>query len=208
MRRMWGVAAQTLTRLLPLWIAVIGNCTAEPVKSLIELRHQDVVMQEWDLSCGAAALTTILRYQHDDPVTEKEVALALVDRPEYLENPDLVRVRQGFSLLDLKRYVDARGYRGVGLGQLTLANLVERAPIIVPISAIGYNHFTVFRGRMGNRVLLADPAWGNRTMTLQRFRDVWIDYPEIGHVGFIVEATAGVTSNRLAPRAELFPTFN
>jgi len=34
-----------------------------PVKSLLEMRRERVVVQEWDLSCGAAALATILHYQ-------------------------------------------------------------------------------------------------------------------------------------------------
>ena len=33
-------------------------------------------MQEFDLSCGAAALATILRYQHGDAVTERERSTA------------------------------------------------------------------------------------------------------------------------------------
>jgi uncharacterized protein len=44
-------------------------------------------------------------------------------RSEYLNNPLLVRAREGFALLDLKRYVDGRGYEGVGLGELTMPDL-------------------------------------------------------------------------------------
>lgn len=173
------------------------------VKSLLEMRRENVVVQEWDLSCGAAALTTILNYQHGDPVTEREVALSLIKRDEYIAQPELVVIRQGFSLLDLKRFVDARGYKGVGLGKMTLENLVERAPVIVPISTHGYNHFVVFRGVVGNRVVLADPAWGNRTMLTAKFERAWIDYGEIGKVGFVVERTDGLTPpNALAVRPE------
>ena len=38
------------------------------------MRHDKVVVQEWDLSCGAAALATILNHQYDDPVSEREIA--------------------------------------------------------------------------------------------------------------------------------------
>jgi uncharacterized protein len=173
------------------------------VKSLLEMRRENVVVQEWDLSCGAAALTTILNYQHGDPVTEREVALSLIKRDEYIAQPELVTIRQGFSLLDLKRFVDGRGYKGVGLGKMTLENLVERAPVIVPIETHGYNHFVVFRGIVGNRVVLADPAWGNRTMLTAKFERAWIDYGEIGKVGFVVERTDGLTPpNALAVRPE------
>ena len=122
---------------------------ARPVTSLAEIRKRNVAIQEWDLSCGAAALATILKYQHGDPVSEREIATRLMSRAEYLENPMLVRLRQGFSLLDLKRFVDDRSYNGVGLGELTLEHLVARAPMIVPINAYGYQHFVVFRGMLG-----------------------------------------------------------
>ena len=128
-----------------------------PVKSLLEMRHDRVTIQNWDLSCGAAALTTILNYAYDDPVSERDIAKALIARDRYVDNPGLVRAREGFSLLDLKRYVDARGYRGIGYGKLKLDHLIERAPIIIPIRSNGYSHFVVFRGGQGNRILLAEP---------------------------------------------------
>ncbi len=173
-----------------------------PVRSFLEMRRDKVVVQEWDLSCGAAALATILNYQHGDPVSEKEIASGLINREEYLANPLLVQAREGFSLLDLKRYVDDRGYEGVGYGQLTLDHLIERAPIMVPVNFNDYNHFVVFRGVRGNRVLLADPAFGNRTMLIEKFEDGWIDYPDFGRVGFVVTRPDGAAPpNRLIPRA-------
>lgn len=172
------------------------------VKSLLELRHERVIVQNWDLSCGAAALATILNFQYEDPVTEREIARALISRDQYIDNPSLVQVRQGFSLFDLKRYVDARGYRGIGYGRLELNNLIESAPVIVPVRLNGYSHFVVFRGKRGNRVLLADPAWGNRTLTIDEFEAEWLPYPEFGRVGFVVAQRDGtLPGNRLAPRA-------
>jgi hypothetical protein len=197
--------------LIYFFLSAPSGATERVVRSLLEMRHDKVVMQEWDLSCGAAAITTLLRYQHGDPVTEREVATALMNRDIYIENPLLVQIREGFSLLDLKRYVDARGYAGLGFGKLTLADLARRAPIVVPISVSGYNHFVIFRGHMGNRVLLADPAWGNRTMTVEQFEEAWIAFPEIGHVGFVVEtkdSVVGQSSGLLLPRPDDFPTLN
>ena len=170
------------------------------VKSLLEIRHERVVIQDWDLSCGAAALATLLNYQHGDLVSEREIAEGLIERQEYIANPLLVRARHGFSLLDLKRYVEERGYQAIGYGKLTLADLVEQAPIIVPVNFLGYNHFVVFRGMRGNRVLLADPAFGNRTMHVAKFEAAWLDYEEFGKVGFVVALADGTESpNRLAP---------
>jgi uncharacterized protein len=191
------------------WWQLSAGPPHPPVRSLLELRQDRVVTQRWDLSCGAAALATILNFQHGDRVSEREVGLALIRRPEYLADPQLVNRRRGFSLLDLKRYVDARGYEGKGYGRLQLADLEARAPIMVAVDTHGYSHFVVFRGRLGNRVLLADPAFGNRTMTVMRFMRAWVDYPELGRIGFVVERRDGRTlPNRLAPRAGDFVTLH
>ncbi|WP_218918038.1 C39 family peptidase [Noviherbaspirillum massiliense] len=183
-----------------------GAEAGEPVvKSLLEMRHENVVIQKWDLSCGAAALATLLRYQHGEDVTEKEVAVALMKREEYIRNPQLVQSREGFSLLDLKRNADSRGYLGNGYGRLQLKDLVAKAPIIVPIHTNGYNHFVIFRGVRGDRVLLADPAWGNRTMRVDEFTEKWIDYPSLGHIGFTVQRRDDVPPpNQLAPQGQDF----
>lgn len=178
---------------------------AGPVKSLLEMRQERVVVQQWDLSCGAAALATLLKYQYGEPVSEREIALALVRREEYLANPTLVAVRQGFSLLDLKRVADGRGHSGIGLGNLTLDALVERAPLIVPVNLHGYNHFVVFRGVLGGQVLLADPAWGNRTLPVEAFERAWIAYPQTGKLGFMVARPDGTPGpSMLAPRPRDF----
>jgi uncharacterized protein len=224
-----------------------------PVRSLLEMRREGVMIQNWDLSCGAAALAILLRYEFGEPVTEKEIARGLMRRSEYVAHPELLQVREGFSLLDLKRYVESYGvqpaasyllrkkkplrsnagglppatsrkasrsakrstsapariasiYKGEGLGQLGLNDLIERAPIMVPINALGYNHFVVFRGVIGNRVLIADPAWGNRTMTIDKFQRLWLDYGEpMGHVGFVVaRADRRKPLNSLQPKPSEF----
>jgi predicted double-glycine peptidase len=189
-------------------LAVVGAAEAAsrpPVRTLYEMRTDNVILQEWDLSCGAAALATILNFQHGDAVNERQVALGLMGRPEYVADPDLVRIRQGFSLLDLKRYVDARGYRGVGYGRMEFDDLLERAPLLVPLNLGGFNHFVVFRGMLRDRVLLADPAYGNRTIPREKFEWAWLDIPEMGKVGFVVERRDGLAPpNRLAPDPQEF----
>lgn len=183
---------------------------AAPVRSVLELRHHDVVIQTWDLSCGAAALATLLKYEWGEPVTEKQVANGLMGRREYIQNPKLVQICEGFSLLDLKHYVQVHGFKGEGLGQLDFNDLIDNAPIMVPVDALGYNHFVIFRGVMGDRVLLADPAWGNRTMTIDKFKRMWLDYGKpMGHVGFIVESAHGsAPTNRLRPTSSDFVMFD
>ena len=194
----WAVAAALMSVAPP-------TQAAEPVRSLLEIRQERTIVQNWDLSCGAAALATLLNYQHGDRVTEREVAIGLIGRDRYVQNPELIRIQNGFSLLDLKRFVDERGYEGIGFGGLELDDLDRYAPIIVPISTVGYDHFVVYRGRMGNRALISDPAFGTVTMPLRKFQRAWLDLDVLGHVGFIVAGRNGqVPPNALAPRANEF----
>ena len=185
-----------------------NDSSTQPVISMLEKRHKNVVLQQWELSCAAAALATVLRYQHNMPVTERMVALGMIKREEYLSNPDLLRFRQGFSLLDLKRYVDKLGFDGQGLGQLQFEDLLNHAPIIIPIITRGFPHFVVFRGATINDVLIADPAFGNMTMPIYKFKDAWIKYEAIDHVGFVVTNAGKLAApGRLSAQAMDFVRF-
>jgi len=164
----------------------------KPVRSLLEMRQENVVIQQWDASCGAAALATILTYQHGDPVSERKIAEGMLQRTDPLR----VKVRGGFSLLDLKRFVESRGYTGDGFSNVSLDDLLKLGPSIVPVRLSGYSHFVVFRGVIDDNVLLADPGFGNRTVPRGRFEANWVD-----NVAFVVGRPNGLTApNRLTPR--------
>ncbi|MFT5590755.1 MAG: putative double-glycine peptidase [Bradyrhizobium sp.] len=198
-----------MTTLIPPWrllgctlLCLHSVAAAAPriVTSLLELRQQHVIVQKFDLSCGAAALATLLRFQHGEPVTERDVATGLMRRSDYIDDPGLIRRREGFSLLDLKRYAQSRGYDGLGFGNLGLEDLMRDAPLMVPVNLHGYNHFVIFRGSVNHRAVLADPAWGNRSMPLDEFLRAWIDFPQLGRIGFLIRRRDGqpATDNLLA----------
>jgi len=168
--------------LLCLLCVACGSALAEPVRSLREIRQEKVVIQQWDTSCGAAALATLLRYQHGLAVSEKEIAEAMLRRTTPLK----VKTRGGFSLLDLKRYADSQGLEGVGYMSLALDDLLDMAPAIVPVVVRGYPHFVVVRGRAADDMLIADPAFGNRTMDVRSFEKAWQ-----GGIGFAVRRRDG-----------------
>jgi hypothetical protein len=94
------------------------------------------------------------------------------------------------------------GFQATGYGGLSLDELVGLAPVIAPIRVFGFGHFVVVRGRMGDRLLLADPAFGNRTMTEREFRRAWTS-----GVGFvIVPPGEPKPANRIGAPPELFLT--
>jgi predicted double-glycine peptidase len=148
------------------------------VRSMAEIRDTDVLRQRWDYSCGSAAISTVLTYFLDDPTPETAVVVSILRRTD----PVRVRSRGGFSLLDLKNYLTRRGYTSSGFADLDLDDLSDFAvPPIVPISLKGFDHFVVFRGHYGDRVVLTDPAFGNLTMSASRFIELWKD-----GIGFVV----------------------
>src|SRR5690242_5883234 len=125
------------------------------VKSWRELRTQNVVMQQRDYSCGAAALATILRHHWGDNVTETGLLLATLQMLTADEMRD--RIRKGLSLTDLRRLATRIGYFAT-IGRLDYEQLREvKIPLLVGIIVDGYDHFVVYRGTDGYYIYLADP---------------------------------------------------
>jgi uncharacterized protein len=147
----------------------VSAAPRKPVRSMLELRRERVVAQRWDLSCGAAALSTILTYDLGDPVAEPEVVATLLRSTD----PQRIAENGGFTLLDLKRYATARGHVATGYANVAFPALASLAPAIVPTMLDGKPHFMIFRGFVGDRVHLADPSYGNRTLSFGEFRAIW-----------------------------------
>ena len=149
----------------------VGHAQQQQYTSLKEMRERGVVMQQWETSCAAATLATVLTYGFRDAVTERYVVAKMLDKTDAAK----VKAQGGFSLLDMKHFVEERGYEGRAYKNLSFKDLkVFQAPI-VPINNYGYNHYVVFNGVQGDEVLLADPAFGNRKMRLSRFNEVWME---------------------------------
>jgi predicted double-glycine peptidase len=157
------------------------------------MRQHKVVVQQWDISCGAAALATVLRYHLGDPVTERQVAQGMLRSTDPLR----VRTRGGFSLLDMKRYAQGRGFEAEGYGGLTLEHVRKLAPLIVPMRIANYDHFVVLRAISGGYALIADPAFGNRKLRVEEFQSLWH-----GQLGFVLKGAA--QPSELRPRSDDF----
>jgi predicted double-glycine peptidase len=154
---------------LLLSLSALAQDKRTPIRSLAEIRHETVIMQKWDMSCGAAALATLLTYDLSDPVTEREVATAMLHRTD----PIRIRIRGGFSLLNMKQYVVQRGYQAEGYGNLRRNDLAGLLPAIVPVEFHGYDHFVVVRAIQDGMVWLADPSFGKRKIDAATFEQAW-----------------------------------
>jgi predicted double-glycine peptidase len=140
-----------------------------PVRSLLENRQENVVIQRWDNSCAAAALATVLTYDLGFPVTEERVAREMMKQTDPLR----VKYRGGFSLLDMKKYAAQVGFKSDGYSGMSLTDLAEQVPMIVPVRVRGYHHFVVVRHADEKEVQIADPAYGNYRVKSPRFVANW-----------------------------------
>ena len=159
------------------------------LRSVKALRDKDLVRQQSDYSCGAAALATILRYGFGENVTEREILVQLFDLLS--EEDKIVSRREGFSLRDLQRVAQARHYKAEGfrLDARDLSTL--GGPVIVFIQPRGYKHFAVLRGVKGDRMYLADPSRGNIRVPTYTFLEQWLQDDGKGII-FVVEPETGV----------------
>ena len=148
------------------------------VETFKEQRFHNVVAQGFDFSCGAAALATVLKYAYGMNLTEHQVFVAMYavgDRAQ-------IRSR-GFSLLDMKKYLDTIGYNGLGYRVKPEALFDLKVPVIVLLNMSGYEHFVVLRKATPDYMYVADPALGNRMMAYETFMNDWVQEAVFAVVG-------------------------
>ncbi|WP_367346598.1 C39 family peptidase [Stenotrophomonas bentonitica] len=145
-----------------------GAVFNQKVESMQERRFRNMVRQHTDYSCGAAALATILRYAYHLDADEGTVIEGMMG----VSDPELVHQR-GFSLLDIKRYVESLGMRGRGyrVDENRLRSM--RIPGLVLMDVRGFRHFVVLKQVRDDVVDVADPILGNRSIPLNEFLESW-----------------------------------
>lgn len=150
-------------------LAVGGARFHVPAGSIKEMRFRSTLRQQYDFSCGSAALATLLTHHYGYPVGEQQVF------EHMYRNGDQQKIRKhGFSLLDMQRFLAARGFRGDGF-QLPLHKLADAGlPAIVLVADKGYHHFVVIKAIEGGRILVGDPSSGARSLTQAAFEAIWV----------------------------------
>jgi predicted double-glycine peptidase len=148
-----------------------GTRIGVKLKSINEIRWENIVRQQVDIGCGAAALATILTYYFDFPATEMEMFEPLLNLALKEAGPDVEQV--GFSLRHI-RDVAAQGGLAAAAFRVAESDLHQvKIPGIVRITIHGYDHFAVFKEARGGHVYLADPAFGNTSYRLADFSRIW-----------------------------------
>lgn len=138
------------------------------ISSMAERKFETVVRQQYDFSCGSAALATLLTHHYARPTSETDAFTAM------WEVGDQNRIRElGFSLLEMKRYLETLNLIADGF-VLSIDRIQEiGVPGIALIEVNGYRHFVVIKGVTDRNVLVGDPSAGILSMPRDVFAERW-----------------------------------
>ncbi len=163
------------------WFSSTATAFNVEVRSMQELKFLETVRQGFDFSCGSAALATLLSFHYERPTTEFEVFESM------WESGDKEKIQKdGFSMLDMKRYLEQEGLRADGykipvtrIAKVGVAGLILLAKMETP-------HFVVVIGAENGELLLSDPARGIWNMSVEEVERLW------NGVFFVVRQNASV----------------
>jgi predicted double-glycine peptidase len=158
-----------------------------PVSSWSEMRNDGVVRQQFDFSCGAASMATVMRYFYNRDVGERGIvgdvlaAKGVNAGARELEASDFA-----LSFADLSDYATTKGFKGIGMA-LDIDSLRKlTVPVIIYIKIRNFEHFTVFRGIGEEFVHLADPSFGNMKVKLEKFKEMFYQREDLKYPGRIL----------------------
>ena len=144
-----------------------GGAFSVPVVSMKEQRFQKTLHQQYDFSCGSAALATLLTHHYNFPVSEQDVFREMFTRGDQAKIK-----KEGFSLLDIKNYLANHGFDADGYVAELDKLSVAKVPAIVLVKEQGYYHFVVVKGLRDGRVLIGDPSSGTRAISRSKFAEI------------------------------------
>ncbi len=160
----WLRISRHLTALL-LLVALSPCSMALEVRSWMSIRSQGVVLQELDMSCGAASIAMVLDRLYGQRISEEKVL-------EVMETGPLAA-----TVSEMVKAIDALGYQGkaVALDFATLATI--KTPVILfirsSLSKLDIGHFVVLERVTEDGVVYRDPTFGNRVIDVSTFRSYW-----------------------------------
>lgn len=133
----------------------------QPINNFKSLRDKDIVKQNFDFSCGAAALATLLNSFYGLNLSE-EIILKAMHKENY---------RASFE--DLQKVLPQFGFKGQGYA-ISFEQLTKlKIPVIIYVKYRNDEHFSVLRGIDSHTAWLADPSLGNRTFSRNQFLEMW-----------------------------------
>ncbi len=136
------------------------EATVFKVKSLKELKYDDVVAQTYEESCGASSLATLMN-RYGENMSEKDLL-------DDFNTTDMV------NFLDIQNVAVKKGFRAKGY-KIT-KDIFEQLNIPVIARVLRhkeYPHFIVVQNLEGDFVLSLDPSNGKSIISKNEFYSVW-----------------------------------
>ena len=138
------------------------------VKTYQEQLFGDVFRQQYDFSCGSAAVASLLTYHYDIESQESTIFEFMFKHGD----KDKIE-KQGFSMLDMKKYLNSVGLDANGYN-IPLDKFHDlRIPAITIVNFDGYMHFVVIKGMNQKNVILGDPSRGTLMIPIKDFEQVY-----------------------------------
>ncbi|MGB5447225.1 MAG: C39 family peptidase [Psychromonas sp.] len=199
MSRIFTVFISLLLLVLPAYAGIVnlpgslgGSNFSIAVSSITEQRFKTVYKQQYDFSCGSAALASLLSFHYDDVVDEFGVFQNM-----FTQGDQQKIQQQGFSLLDMKNYLSRRGYQSNGF-KISLDQLAAaQVPGITIINNKGYMHFVIIKGSNEREVLIGDPAIGIKVIDKEEFLKMWNN-----QIIFVIQDKKEIASNYYQNKTE------
>lgn len=159
------------------------------VKSYQEIKNEKVIKQNYEESCGAASLATLINILDDNNLTELDLLKTMSGQKLYT---DMV------SFADLNDAVKKLGYesKSYKVDRKILEKLVN-IPLLVKIEDDPrFPHFVVIINHKGNYLQILDPSYGKYISSKREFFSVWDRYNKGGYA-LIVAPKKGLKKFKL-----------
>ncbi|EAL3906962.1 peptidase C39 [Campylobacter upsaliensis] len=143
------------------------------VKSYQEIKNEKVIRQNYEESCGAASLATLINILDDSNLTELDLLKAMSGQQLYT---DMV------SFADLNDAVKKLGFQSKSykIDRKILESIMS-VPILVKIEDDPrFPHFVVIINHKGNYLQIFDPSYGKYISSKREFYSVWDRYNKGG----------------------------
>lgn len=168
-----------MQKFLVIWIASLSVVLASEdtfsVKSLQELRNSEVIRQEFEESCGAASLATLINFFELRKIGEREVLEILEQKTDMLSFREL-------QLAGGKLGYQMRGYQ-------ISREILEKTnyPLLVKIQDDPrFPHFVVVINYKGDFLRIFDPNFGSYISSKSEFYSIWDSASEGGYALILI----------------------
>ena len=123
-----------------------------------------IVLQDGYKECGAASLLSIIHYYKGSISMARLVELTNTNK-------------EGTNFYQLKQAAEKLGFNANGYKTNNYNTLQEiETPFIIQIIDKNYEHFCVVYTMKKNKVVVMDPAIGQREILIEEFKNIWTGY--------------------------------